>query len=105
MAKFLPERDAPIAQDLDEYGQPVSARYERLGPGPSERREGLYVRFEPGFGLNVHIGWRKPVFDGPHGPHVTPDSYRDEDRICMSIGGWEQLGAFVDAWRDRQAPA
>ncbi len=90
-----------MTQDFDEYGQPVTARYERLGASDDE--EGIYVRFEPGFGLNVHIGLRLKVTSPGgtvgHGHY----EYRDfEDKgMALSIDGWERMGELMDEWRNR----
>lgn len=92
--------DAPVV-DRDEHGEPVRDEYRRLGA--SGNTEGLFVRFEPGFGLNVHIGWRTPIFDGPLG--TSPTRYEDREGITMSGQGWERIGEFVDEWRQRRTPA
>lgn len=76
--------------DLDEYGKPVTDPYKRLGAGGN--KAGLYVRFEPGFGLNVYIGHRHPVGD---------QMKDDPKELGMSIQGWEYLCALVDEWRSR----
>lgn len=88
--------------DTDEYGRPVSDRYQRLGTD-----DGIYVRFEPGFGLNVHIGHRKPEY-GPqpiYGGSRPLLGYKDDpNEFAMSIGGWERLCEMADEWRARIAP-
>ncbi len=82
--------------DRDEHGNPVTDRYQRLGA--SGNQDGLYVRFEPGFGLNVHIGLRLKVT-------VPWGEYQDfEDRgMVLGIDGWKRLGELVDEWRTRDA--
>lgn len=77
-----------VVIDKDEYGRPVDDRYKRLGANGATA--GMYVRFEPGFGLNVHIG------------HHALDGI-DTERMSMSITGWESLCALVDEWRAREA--
>jgi len=72
--------------DRDEYGEPVKDRYRRLGA--NGEATGVYVRFEPGFGLNVHIGFRS--------------SYTDHEGLILSIVGWERLCELADEWRARQ---
>lgn len=72
-------------------------RYDRLGVDGA--KAGLYVRFEPGFGLNVIVGHRRPVHAEP-GPR--PTGWVDGDELVMSIVGWEQLGRLVDRWRARE---
>jgi len=73
-------------------------RYERLGAQGDEG--GIYVRFDPGFGLNVYIGHRSAIYKGYNS---YPSSYEDRDGIGMSILGWEHLCRLVDEWRARQA--
>lgn len=87
--------------DRDEYGQPVTEHYKRLGANSDQ--DGMYVRFEPGFGLNVHIGFRLGVYPGEYGRGQKV--YRDfEDKgMVMGIDGWERLGELVDEWRARNA--
>lgn len=86
--------------DRDEHGRPVDERYRRLGAG-SERGddEGLYVRFEPGFGLNVHIGFRQRRLVNQNDKPMTDDSYE----LVMGIQGWERICEFVDEYRAREA--
>lgn len=94
--------DHHMTTDLDEHGYPVTDRYRRLGANGTEA--GLFVRFEPGFGLNVHIGWRKPVYKQPlSSSWRDPDGYVDEEKLVVGIKGWETLGALVDEWREREA--
>lgn len=81
--------------DRDEHGVPVTERYRRLGA--SGQTEGLYVRFEPGFGLNVHIGFRIC--------HSATKKRVENERLVLGIDGWERLGELVDEWRERQAKA
>lgn len=80
--------------DCDEHGNPVPERYRRLGAGSkSSKEEGLYVRFEPGFGFNVYLGFR-----------AQRDAYApmiDHERMGTSLGGWERLCELVDEWRAR----
>ena len=64
-------------------------RVERLGA--TGREEGLYVRFDYGFGTNVHIGFRR--FRWPN------EGYDDYEKIAMSLGGWRRLCELVDEWR------
>jgi len=92
--------------DLDEYGEPVRDHYKRMGAGAERSdEEGLYVRFAPGFGLNVHIGWRRGLYNPPRSfiSRGRPDRYEDGDELAMSIKGWEALGLMVDEWRAREA--
>ncbi len=88
--------------DYDEYGQAVIERYQRLGA--SGEQVGIYVRFEPGFGLNVHIGLRLKVLTPngtfPHGPYEHRD-FEDKGMV-MGIDGWERLGELVYEWRTRE---
>lgn len=88
--------------DRDEHGDPVDDRYKRLGAGVKRGDEvGLYVRFEPGFGLNVYVGHRKPHYK--QGDRANyPSGYRDGDDLAMSIGGWERLCELVDEYRARE---
>jgi len=79
--------------DPDEFGEPVSEKYQRLG-AKNITDTGMYVRFEPGFGLNVHIGIRY-VKDG------WPKTYVDYEKMVLSIEGWETLCSLVDEWRER----
>lgn len=83
--------------DLDEYGVPVRDEYRRLGA--CRREEGMFVRFEPGFGLNVHIGhrWRATAHA------VNPGSFIEKEFGAMGIDGWERLCELVDEWRERRA--
>lgn len=88
--------------DYDEHGRPVTDRYKRLGA--SDEQQGIYVRFEPGFGLNVHIGYRLKVL-APKGTfNPGPYEYRDfeEEGMTLGIDGWERLGELVDEWRTRE---
>jgi hypothetical protein len=89
--------------DCDEYGRPVADRYQRLGA--SGNQEGMYVRFEPGFGLNVHIGYRLKVLTTKGTFNLGPYEHRDKETIGMalSIEGWERLGELVDEWRARES--
>jgi hypothetical protein len=54
-----------------------AARPERLG----NPKDGLYVRFDYGFGTNVHI---------------VLNEHRE---LVMSIQGWERLCGLVDEYR------
>jgi len=100
MSTVDPAQRADCVRDLDEQGRPVSPRYERLGArGANE--EGLYVRFSPGFGLNVYVGHRRAVYKG--GRWSVPSGYEDGDDLALSIGGWEKLCALVDEYRAREA--
>lgn len=94
-------RVAPVV-DLDEYGVPIEDdRYRRLGAGSkSERDVGLYVRFEPGFGLNVHIGMRA---GRKHDYRNRPQEFVDVEKMALSIQGWDHLCSLVDEWRERIA--
>jgi hypothetical protein len=83
--------------DTDEHGRPVAERYERLGA--SGNSEGVYVRFEPGFGLNVHIGFRYRHYDTRQGRAAEPT---DHERCAMGIDGWERLCELVDEYRERE---
>lgn len=80
-------------------------RYDRIGADGDE--EGMYVRFDPGFGMNVIIGMRanaikvrSGVWDGR--------SFEGQDLegpgrgMMMSLDGWETLCSFVDEFRARQ---
>lgn len=73
----------------------MSDRYERMGATGKE--EGLYVRFDPGFGLNVYIGHRldvgKLAWKGR--------DFQDRKEFGMSIQGWDKICQFVDEWRER----
>jgi hypothetical protein len=92
--------------DLDEYGEPVREEHKRLGAGATREDEtGLYVRFEPGFGLNVHIGIRSARYKQGRRAYLgdKPDHYEDEEKLVVGIGGWERLGELVDEWRARNA--
>lgn len=87
-----------VSGDTDEYGHPLDQRYERLGA--TGRSEGLYVRFEPGFGLNVYLGLRIRLY--------TDDRVVDHKEVGghefgMSIDGWERLCELVDEYREREA--
>lgn len=95
-----PEQVAESVVDCDEYGRPVSERYRRLG-AKGLQEDGMYVRFEPGFGLNVHIGFRRRTerfgsYGTIYGPH------EDADRLVLGIQGWERLCELVDVWRERE---
>lgn len=75
-----------------------TGRYDRLGADGDN--EGVYVRFDPGFGLNVYIGLR----------HDRRFMGNEDDRFAdsrvefgLSIGGWETLCSLVDEWRSRAA--
>ena len=70
---------------LDPYG--------RIGAAGD--RDGMYVRFDPGFGLNVTIGFRSR---SPVGGRRE-----DYDRLTLGIGGWEQLCDLADAYRERES--
>lgn len=83
--------------DLDEYGVPVRDEYRRLGASGDEA--GMYVRFEPGFGLNVHIGHRYRA--GYHA--ANPGSFIEKEFGAMGIDGWERLCELADEWRARRA--
>lgn len=90
---------APAVVDLGENGQPVTPEYRRLGVGSvSGDDEGMYVRFEPGFGLNVVIGrrWNETW------SHAAVRGIRDEELCSMSIKGWEALCLLVEQYRERQ---
>lgn len=89
--------------DRDEYGEPVGDRYKRLGAGAERADEtGLYVRFEPGFGLNVHVGIRAKHLKP--GDRVNyPSAYVDEEQLVLGIHGWERLCELVDEYRAREA--
>lgn len=96
--------------DTDEYGRPVRDEYRRLGAGSmSDTDEGLYVRFEPGFGLNVHIGTRlKVTVQGgmyPYGPHELRDFEDSRHGMVLGIQGWERLCELMDEWRVRRSEA
>lgn len=86
--------------DHDEYGRPVRDEYRRLGA--SGREEGIYVRFEPGFGLNVHIGQRTRRYDTKWGPSRTEFGDLTEREFVIGIGGWERLCELADEWRARR---
>jgi len=86
--------------DHDEYGRPVREEYRRLGA--SGREEGIYVRFEPGFGLNVHIGMRIQRFEAGYGRRPEWRDL-DEREFRMSIDGWERLCDLADEWRARRS--
>jgi hypothetical protein len=88
----------PLAVDRDEYGAPVSDRYRRLGANGDQ--EGLFVRFEPGFGLNVHIGFRYRRYPGD--PLALTDPWIEKELGALGITGWERLGELVDEWRTRE---
>lgn len=91
-----------VVEDHDEYGRPVGDRYKRLGAGSgSTAEEGLYVRFEPGFGLNVHIGHRHAVRERADDPWSRA-VVKDFERCVLGIGGWERLAELVDEWRARE---
>lgn len=87
----------PPVVDTDEHGYPVRDEYRRLGAGSvSGDDEGLYVRFETGFGTNVYIGHRiKPDFGYPR-------EAKDHEKMGLSIVGWEHLCELVDEWRSRK---
>lgn len=61
-------------------------RVERLGG-----EDGMYVRFDYGFGTNVHIGHR--FYDAWDRKTV------DRELCVLSIEGWEHLCELVDEWR------
>lgn len=64
--------------------------------GAQDGEPGLFIRFDPGFGLNVFIGHRRVTYDDcfrPVGIQV--------EEIGMSIAGWERLCSLVDEWRAR----
>jgi len=84
-----------VTVDTDEFGVPVTDRYKRLGAKNEEC--GLYVRFEPGFGLNVHIGKRCHDF------RFRDSNFDDVELMCIGVDGWERLGELVDQWREREA--
>ncbi len=85
--------------DCDEYGRPVNERYQRLGARGVDE-EGLFVRFEPGFGLNVIIGFRRGIYkQGNYWP-LPP---QDKDEMVLSIDGWEKLCSLVDEYRARES--
>lgn len=65
------------------------SKYDRQGADGKE--QGLYVRFEPGFGLNVYTGHRYRV--------GSWDAVEDRQEFGMSIDGWERLCELVDEWR------
>ena len=67
---------------------PTKSRYADLGD-----RRSLYVRFEPGFGLNVYIGMGHPASLAP------------PKELGMSIQGWEMICEMVDEWRRREEEA
>jgi hypothetical protein len=81
--------------DLDERGRPVSDEYKRLGA--SGNQEGIYVRFEPGFGLNVIIG---------HQYHIRNQRGTNElksfEKLTLGIDGWEKLCDLAIEWRARE---
>ena len=92
-----PNLDSVRVNDYDEHGVPVPERYRRLGAS-GLHETGLYVRFEPGFGLNVHIGHRlRNELVEPRG------LVRDHERMVLGIDGWERLCELVDEWRAREA--
>lgn len=74
-----------------------TGRYARMGADGDE--EGMYVRFQPGMGLNVYIGRRQSRYTGPPNARTMVDVYE----LAMSIDGWEQVCGFVDQWRAREA--
>ena len=87
--------------DRDEYGVPVRDEYKRLGV-KNEEDTGLYVRFEPGFGLNVHIGIRRQYIKQPngtilHGPYEIRDDKNRE--LVLGIEGWERLCELADEYK------
>lgn len=90
-------RRSPPVVDRDEYGREIADPLRlRLGAGSESADDvGLFVRFEPGFGLNVHIGrrWRSDR-------RVT-----ESDLVVLGIDGWETLCALVDEHRERQRGA
>lgn len=87
--------------DRDEYGREVSERYRRLGAGSESAADtGLFVRFEPGFGLNVHIGRRVHLRDR----YGLTGELKDTDLAVLSIGGWQRLCELVDEYRARPSP-
>lgn len=85
-----------VMKAIVEKFAPEEDRYGRLGAQGKE--EGLYVRFDPGFGLNIYIGHRKADYK-EHSWLLS--SYSDGDEIGMSIIGWEHLCSLVDEWRER----
>jgi hypothetical protein len=92
-----------FVEDCDEYGVPVTDRYKRLGAGSESTADtGLYVRFEPGFGLNVHIG-RRMAFSSQTDFGGRRSEIRDVESMVLGIGGWERLVELVDEWRAREA--
>lgn len=94
----LSAKVSPVV-DYNEHGVPVGERYLRLGAGSVDvKEEGLYVRFEPGFGLHVIIGSR--YAHGNFGYRV--EEPRDHDLCTLGIGGWETLCSLVDEYRERQ---
>lgn len=76
----------------------MNPNYDRLGA--QNKEEGLYIRFDPGFGTNVYIGHRRAVYKGYNS---FPSSYEDGREIGMSIVGWEHLCSLVDEWRERDS--
>lgn len=90
--------------DFNEYGEPVRDEHKRLGAGSVDESEvGMYVRFEPGFGTNVHIGIRRNIFDQQS---RWRDPRHEDLELCrMGIDGWERLCELVDEWRARAAAA
>jgi len=84
--------------DHDEYGRPVRDEYRRLGAGG--RQEGIFVRFEPGFGLNVHIGRRIQRYEAGYGRRPQWGDHTATEFV-MGIGEWERLCELADDWRLR----
>lgn len=68
--------------------------YGRLGAAAEE--EGVYVRFDPGFGLNVVIGHRTHRISGTR-------EKEDRDALTLGIDGWEMLCDLAVAYREREA--
>lgn len=89
--------------DHDEYGELVPERYRRLGAGSISAGDlGLYVRFEPGFGMNVHLGYRAQQWSYQHSPPL-PTNIIDVEKMVMGLNRWEHLCEMVDEWRMREA--
>ena len=70
----------------------VSDRYAPLGARGDG--EGLYVHFEPGFGLNVVIGLRGKNCWG------VMEEFSDK-QLRISIDGFEKLGELINEWHER----
>ncbi len=85
---------------IESQGDYEDTRYAPLG-NPED--EGLSVRFEPGFGLNVYIELRSRVYGGRWNPRERRDAPLEVIRsLGMSIIGWERVCEFVDEWRARE---